>query len=152
MYSSFASRTRPQFWGNVRQRIEPLPIPTNDRGEGIHVELAEKVGFVKHPFSKVNDLLYEWKLPKPSDSKNHNFLVGKDGGVYYVDKMQFGDGYSLIPNILPFMSAQEYSDGDKRVVRNAITRLLELWIAEERTYEKSYLLESLEEVQEKVLA
>jgi hypothetical protein len=58
------------------------------------------------------------------DSISDNFMVGEDGGQYYVDKTDFYTRLKWNSNkILEYMDKKSYSPLEKRIVIRSIARL-----------------------------
>ncbi|MBI2633240.1 MAG: hypothetical protein HYW78_02505 [Parcubacteria group bacterium] len=85
---------------------------------------------VQYPFKKVLDICSSLKIPLRFDHTDCNFLIGKDGGEYYVDNLMYNaiNGINgIAPKkdaILAYMDKMKYSEIDKQIVKTSIERLL----------------------------
>lgn len=118
--------------GTIRERIHPVRYPRaakEDRGlknlpARILGSLTNRVE-LKYPFSTVTKAAREMHLgefrPDPAPS---NFMLGSDGGEYYVDQVgDFTTIYRAKDAILKYMAQNEYSETDRKAVTTALDRL-----------------------------
>lgn len=123
--------------GTIREekrgkRIRPERIKDTEQERGILRTLLGKG--VKHPFGRVLQTCKELSLPVSFDPADVNYIIGKDGGVYYLDVplSEYG-GEWKIPKILQYMDRATTSSGepiyqkkDRQIVLRSIQRLAEL--------------------------
>ena len=87
---------------------------------------------IKYPFPKVEKTLQEMGLHFGFSKENRqNFMIGTDGGEYYLDATHPFVEWWIHANldteeIGQYMQEKGYSERDIRIVQNSIGRLLEL--------------------------
>ncbi|OGM29299.1 hypothetical protein A2801_02115 [Candidatus Woesebacteria bacterium RIFCSPHIGHO2_01_FULL_41_10] len=101
-----------KFSGTVRERVIPAEPGTN----------------AQHPFAKAKAEIRRLSLPVSFDSSPGNYMLGENGGQYYVDKPQIQPGSWNREQIIGYMEDRGYSDTDKRIVDLSIQRIGELRI------------------------
>lgn len=103
--------------GTVRQRIRGTTLGNKEAAE------------VKYPFSTVFDFFQDYKLPFLFDPRVANFMVGNDGGEYYVDEpLYFYPEDIDAKKILQYMQDNNYPNKDIHYVDHAIKRMTEIKI------------------------
>lgn len=111
-FTSYGASPKAEMSGTIRQRINEAK---NIRD-----------GDIKYPFTKVDEAINEMGgMPVQIDIwSSKNFMVGTDGGEYYVDKARLTeDPVWETANILSYMEKNNYSATDQRIVVRSIARL-----------------------------
>lgn len=87
---------------------------------------------VRHPFKKVLDTCEkEFGLELSYDKASSNFLLGSDGGEYYVDVLEKWGFYELnhddvVERIIRYMKENHYDEKDIYIVQKSIERFRDL--------------------------
>lgn len=111
----------------IRNKID---IVDSDEHNASHIDLG-----AKHPFSYVAKTINELRLPVNIDKSDFNFGRDGRGDVYFLDKVRLkkvGGSWSEEDTVWDkdtidiFMSKNNYSESDKRIVRKSIDRLTAL--------------------------
>ncbi len=118
-FASYGSSDKTPLSGTVRQRVEKRESPS---------------AAIIYPFGRVDEVINELKLPVYFDKGNYtNFMAGKDGGHYYLDKIQLQrnvdgslHGFWDKASIEGYMTRQGFNDIQKRIVGKSIDRLKQL--------------------------
>jgi len=83
-----------------------------------------------YPFKKVEKILSDLEIGVSHDSFFENFIIGEDGGEYYVDTLFLHDPYKFqnvqnwnIDKIVKYMQDNKYTERDVDIVRTSIERL-----------------------------
>lgn len=89
---------------------------------------------VKYPYDQVRQILHKIDLPVYIGDASINFMIGEDGGEYYIDRTQlYNDVPWRLTEIVTHMKSQKnsegrdlYSESDIEVIQNNIQRLGQL--------------------------
>lgn len=119
-----------------RQRLMEALFPENFphfmaagtvKNSEVGVTVAGRVspgdGKVKHSFNPVMAAISELKLPIFIETDVFNFAFGKDGGEYYIDRMEANGGDWNKEDITKYMRVRQMSDDRIRIVEMSIDRL-----------------------------
>jgi hypothetical protein len=81
--------------------------------------------YSEFPFSQAWECIQELELPyQPPDTGGNNFIIGSDGGTYYVDVLQLKWSRRWnIPQLLECMRNSDFCDSQIAIVINSIYRL-----------------------------
>ncbi len=114
--------------GTIRQRIigETMKPPKNVEEQESFIPPYSRS--VDHPFSRVTQEMQKVGLQLQFDMYEPNFMLGTDGGEYYVDQTG-SNAEDIVENkgeILRYMAEHDYSKDATRLVRLAIDRLVVL--------------------------
>lgn len=108
----------------------------------------DRINPIKYPFSDVEKSLRDLTIPNTfdQDSHAHNFMLGEDGGEYYVDNLlhfrDYLDNYLLQcmgssnkdwfnPQVIDsYMASHKYSMHDRRVASMCVQRLRTVFLKE----------------------
>lgn len=115
-FTSYGSSAKAEKSGTIRQRIYEMQGEIKDED-------------IKYPLDVVDEATTEMgELPIKIDPwSSKNFIVGKDGGEYYVDKIRLDDKPVWhTDKILAYMEKNKYDPIDQRIVIRSIARLQEL--------------------------
>jgi len=120
-YAAFGKKEEgsvPHASGTIRERVH--------KGTGIRGWYHRQRP--KYPFSKVEEEVENMGVSVGIDFFKKNFIVGADGGEYYVDTLDnFEPKEWNIEKIMAYMDGRHYSEEAKYVVRNSIDRLMHLF-------------------------
>ena len=83
----------------------------------------------KHPFEEVTKICEKWEIPQPwlYDPVSVNFLIGLDGGEYYVDQLFTPQNPLDLKKALMYMKNSGYSNKDQEIVRHNIDRIINVY-------------------------
>jgi len=139
-YASFGEHPDPEVQnisGSIRQKIEGTKFgepgyqepsvhqskrPT-DRLIKILKIASGKEKRIKYPFEHVNETLAQLDVSLAYDSSDVNFMLGDDGGEYYVDTLKYS--HSLLwrngmEKIMNYMNEHNFSLSDKQKVKKKL--------------------------------
>lgn len=129
VYASFSEdEKKKRVSGTVREYVRPL---MSKYGIVETIVTSEKGKKIKYPFSHALRILNNLGIPLNIDAKSDNFVVGDDGGEYYVEPVKRFQPFlwqsGKRESILRFMEYYGYSSRDMRVVSHSIDRLFQLY-------------------------
>ncbi|MDP3726378.1 MAG: hypothetical protein Q8R36_04240 [bacterium] len=145
IYASFAKHPDPKIQnisGTIRQRIEGptrWQLEKKLEHEGTLLKLLRIVtekDKIKYPFEEAEDGLNQAGLPVGYDTMEDNFMVGADGGEYYVDTPNVYIEITDVDKLMAYMQKNKYTAEDIETVRKSIERLRELGKIEEEKNHK----------------
>lgn len=121
IYSTLFPHNFPRFYtswagekssGTIRQRIQS----------------PESGSVIKYPFSIVKEMCQYYHLPLWVDRFFENFIIGLDGGEYFVDKVTTISSKNAwnLDNVRKFMRENNTTKSDTRLVEGCIRRLNQL--------------------------
>ena len=87
----------------------------------------------RYPFKKVETECLKLGLFSPIGHSSGNFVLGTDGGEYYVDTLKHLIGGTKIDKIKKYMVDHDYSDQDIRLVEKSFERLNQLETGREKS-------------------
>lgn len=122
-----------------RQRVMEALFPENFphfmaagilKNSEVGVTVSSRVnrgdGVVKHSFNPVMAAITDLKLPVFIETDVFNFAIGKDGGEYYIDRVESDSGEWDKEAIFRYLKKQHASDDRFRIVEKSLERLKEL--------------------------
>ncbi|MBI4250749.1 hypothetical protein HY622_04115 [Candidatus Uhrbacteria bacterium] len=110
--------------GTIRQRIAKLK-------PGEHGYNADPI--IRYPFDRVEEICrQQFHIYIDADVYLENFIIGADGGEYYVDTL-WPEEYegkftsNVTERIIHYMKTGHYTENEISVVKKSIARFRELW-------------------------
>lgn len=142
VYTSFGAHPDPKIKsisGSIRQRIEGKTPHTPTLSGGLVRVFENVITFLKviarrqpavrFPFKKVEDALEKMSMGSSFDKSSYNFILGDDGGEYYIDSpYSFPAMYPATVmwnrnKIIDYMEENGYVKGDITKVTNTLNRM-----------------------------
>lgn len=118
-YAAFGSEDRVNRTGTIRQRLMPRTQLQTVRAK---LRLERNQG-KKYPIEKSIDATQKMGIDFKIDKDVSNFIVGNDGGEYYVDTIRYTPEPEDREKVLKYMEENGYSEQDKRTVTMSFDRL-----------------------------
>jgi hypothetical protein len=127
MFASYSSRDENAPAATVEKRIHKARGKIREpRNFAQIIELPTKDGPTKSFDYVVRDCL-KYGIPFRIDTLPHNFILGKDGGEYYVDEIDYTNflfnGIFPADGILRFMEDKKFSELKIKQVQTSIRRI-----------------------------
>lgn len=144
MLSTIFPHNFPHFYASFGGEHSKTARQKIERGKHIY---SRSDGTVLYPFSDVTNVVSGWNLRRFMDEAKHNFIIGADGGEYYVDELKpierfyendsytidtSKDGFEALGNfieglhvakIVKYVEKEGYSEKDVNTVKYCIERL-----------------------------
>lgn len=107
------------FTNNVGQRSIRGTVRKRVNSEGVHSN-----PLVKFSFEQILSVCKEIGINLHIDRNSKNFIIGNDGGEYYVDTINFDRAKITDPErVISYMTANDFSNEDIEVVTKSMSRI-----------------------------
>lgn len=129
-YASFGKTVedKKRLTGTIRQKIKG--VKKTSLGYKFKGKDREITPSIRYPIQKVYEELAKMGINHLAmDTADANYMLGADGGEYYVDTLRFVPQGIKNPNaekVTQYMKEHNYSDGDIEIVKKSIERLTQL--------------------------
>jgi hypothetical protein len=113
----------PKFGSAFTNHVGQINIRGTVRNK-VHSAGNDAKPIIKFPFSQILSVCKEIGIDLHIDKNSKNFIIGNDGGEYYVDTINFDRAKITDPDrVILYMSANNFSSDDIEAVKKSLLRI-----------------------------